>query len=1293
MDKRIQQRIRQVSRRLQASRFVLLTGLFWILTALIGFCFWITGAVPSQQVATAFLYIAGLASGAAAAAFIIAQSSYRDDEAIARRIERHFPELDQRLMAALNERPNRPTNRPGYLQESVIQQALTHDLHAPWRQVVSSSRTATSWIAAVVGFVMMITLGFASQFDLPVQHTVAALIEQPSPIVTTELTIEPGNADVERGSGLFVTARFPNDSQQTLPSDVQLVTVTQSGEQRAIAMTRTLDEPLFAAHISEVADDFDYRVEFDENKSDQFSVHVFEFPRLVQADVSLEFPEYTSQAARTVEDTLKVTVVEGTQTKWRLTLNKVVESATLTNDSEEIELLADGNEMIVGMEQIAKETSKWKLELVDKDGREIKRPPELTVKVVANRAPLLKLVAARDVRVSPLEELNIAAKVSDDFGIAKYGIAYAIADEPMKDVVIGTDAVAKKPTEITHQVNFEALKAEPDQLLAYNFWAEDHGPDGNIRRTSGDMFFAEVRHFEEIFRQGQQPPGQSAQQQQQQAQSQNAQQAEQLAELQKQIMNATWRIIRREAAPELSDTFSDDVGLLIESQQGATEQLSTILEELQDPESNEFATQALAEMLESSNQLLEANKTESTAPLEIALTHQRLAYQGLLRLRAREHEVVQSQQQQSSSSSSSSSQSRQQFQQQLEQLQLKNDENRYETERQAQQQEDESDREVRQVLNRLKELARRQEDINKQLKDLEAALQAADDEEERERLNRQLKRLRDQQEQMLRDIDELQNRMQESENQQAMQSAEAQVQQSRENAREATEAMEQNDPSRALTAGTRAEQDLKDVRDRLRQETANQFEDAVREMRNQAQQLDEAQREINRQIADDAANTPERTPGLRSEATNPNQQTTAQLTEQRTKLEQLLKEMQETVTEAESSEPLLSQKLYDAIRDTYRRRLPEQLDTTEELIKRGMRSQAEQLSESTGEGLAQLREDVEEAAQSVLGDETEGLRRALTEIDRVAEQLQGEIDRNTASQEDNGGRNESSQQESRQTSQPARDSQQAQQSESEQDSNGSDGLQPADQRGSQPSSDQSPEQTSQQKQQGGQQSNSQPSETPSTESETSQSQSQQNGQQPGQQSGQQQQSQPSDNQQPSDNVSQQPTSPSSRPDNQQEGQQPQSGQSSGRNGNPQPQSNRMSGGGGALDRFAEDAAAASPITGSDFREWSDRLRDVEEMIEDPKLRAEAAGIRDRARGFRQEYTRQSEEPQWDLVRELVAVPLEELRVKVSQELMRRSAKRNEVVPIDRDPVPKQFTRQVEEYYEQLGLGTEQGTEQ
>ena len=37
-----------------------------------------------------------------------------------------------------------------------------------------------------------------------------------------------------------------------------------------------------------------------------------------------------------------------------------------------------------------------------------------------------------------------------------------------------------------------------------------------------------------------------------------------------------------------------------------------------------------------------------------------------------------------------------------------------------------------------------------------------------------------------------------------------------------------------------------------------------------------------------------------------------------------------------------------------------------------------------------------------------------------------------------------------------------------------------------------------------------------------------------------------------------------------------------------------------------------PITGAEYTQWSDRLRDVEEILDVPELRAQAAQIRDRA---------------------------------------------------------------------------------
>src|SRR5205814_8377097 len=90
---------------------------------------------------------------------------------------------------------------------------------------------------------------------------------------------------------------------------------------------------------------------------------------------------------------------------------------------------------------------------------------------------------------------------------------------------------------------------------------------------------------------------------------------------------------------------------------------------------------------------------------------------------------------------------------QLDQLELAPDEDRYEEQRTArspdrQSQREREQREDRQILNRLRELAQRQNDLNDRLKELQSALEAAKTPEARAEIERQLKRLRDQQQEI-----------------------------------------------------------------------------------------------------------------------------------------------------------------------------------------------------------------------------------------------------------------------------------------------------------------------------------------------------------------------------------------------------------------------------------------------------------------------------------------------------------------------------------------------------------------
>jgi len=108
-----------------------------------------------------------------------------------------------------------------------------------------------------------------------------------------------------------------------------------------------------------------------------------------------------------------------------------------------------------------------------------------------------------------------------------------------------------------------------------------------------------------------------------------------------------------------------------------------------------------------------------------------------------------------------------------------------------------------------------------------------------------------------------------------------------------------------------------------------------------------------------------------------------------------------------------------------------------------------------------------------------------------------------------------------------------------------------------------------------------------------------------------------------------------------------------------------------------------PLTGDDFLPWSDRLRDVEDMVEFPEWRNEISAVRDRARAVRQEFRKDKKQPDWAVVKLQVIKPLYEVRDRIAEELARRGS-REALVPVDRDPVPNRYSEMVRRYHEELG---------
>lgn len=129
--------------------------------------------------------------------------------------------------------------------------------------------------------------------------------------------------------------------------------------------------------------------------------------------------------------------------------------------------------------------------------------------------------------------------------------------------------------------------------------------------------------------------------------------------------------------------------------------------------------------------------------------------------------------------------------------------------------------------------------------------------------------------------------------------------------------------------------------------------------------------------------------------------------------------------------------------------------------------------------------------------------------------------------------------------------------------------------------------------------------------------------------------------------------------------------------------------GGRQTTGGRNANPQRPLTGDEFRDWSNRLREVEEVLDDPELRNQVAQVRDRARSIRAEFKRHGKEPQWDLVKSQLLDEMKILQKRLNQELSKLESDRS-MVPIDREPVPEEFDELVRRYYELLGQSREEG---
>ena len=1247
-------------------------------------------------------------------AYLKGRRNIWSDREIARLIEQKHPSLDSLLLTALEHEPQ-AEEPAGYLHERLIDHALARSATQNWPVTVADKpyrrALAAAWIAVLAFLATDIALRIHSSLQKSKITNQQSAV--PSPTSTSfTVTLTPGDAEVERNSRVIIEARFAGP----VPADATFVTADLDGTERERQPMRlTVDGQVFGGMIAKADRDTRYLVEFAGEKSVPHTLTVFDFPALVRSDVIVTPPDYTKLPAKETKNTQKVTALEGSKIAWKIQVNKPLLSgsdagtpartspfephltaAELFGEDQSVIPLTPSAKDPTLLEAVLTATTsqKYRLHLVDEADRGNKNPPWFTVTVQSNQLAKIEVVfPKRDIQVSSLQELPVEAKISDDLSVVKSGAVFSINGNKKEVAFTHVPTEPRKKQDVRAELLLEKEGAQPRQLVSYYVWAEDSGPKGEVRRNMSDMFFAEVRHFEDIFREAEAPPPEPGQ---------PKPKAQKLIELQKQVVNATWKLIRDANGGRPMESLAPDAGVVHQSQGIAMEQTKEAMEEVEDAEVKKYLTEAWKSMKDALDPLNQAAEEKKRSPLNQALTFEQSALEWLHRAQSREHQVMRQ------NSPPMAGAPQEANKNQIMDLELKQKEQRYEEEKAATEEQTAEQQENLQVLNRLKELARRQEALAEKMKELQNQLAQAKSESEKQELENQLKRLQAEQEQFLRDLDDLNDRMEKPENAQQMAEAKEQLEKTREQVSDAVDQLKNEQLTDATNSATRAQRELEKMQEDFRQKTSKKFAEEMKQLRQQAQQAAEAQKKISENLENQKPAESDLAQSLQ------NQSQARQMTEQQENVEKLLNNMRQLSEQAEQSEPLLHKNLYDAVRKAQTSGLEENLQEARDQLRYGSAAEAKDAERKAANAIDELQKGVEKAAESILGSESEALRVAKNELDKLIKEAEEQAASQSGQEGQESPKPSEKPGEAKASPKPGEGQKPSEQGlpkgEGPKPQMAQNGQEPGDGQGQpQVEAKDSPsprpgegQQPSQQRGEGRGEGQPQTAENtpkptegqgqPQGEAKDSPSPREGDGKQPGTQRGEGRgegqtltatnTTDPSDRSDPSDPNQSGRGRPRSTPNNTPNG--PTTDRDSD-NDRSRPQIT-----GGALpDSLFFDDSKEQPdpnvFTGDGYERWSDRLRNVEELLNNPELRNDAAKILDRARELRVNLKRSNEAPQVSFLNQRITAPLIELRDRVAEELSKKDSGKN-LAPVDRDPVPAEFRDLVKRYYKELGAG-------
>jgi hypothetical protein len=462
------------------------------------------------------------------------------DARIARFIEERKTELDERLVSAVSVAAAERTA----LSASMVRDAARAAASIDPAEIVAAEVLRRSGMQAVAAVLLFVAVALLARDKARQSYDALALALFPSHVV---LDVTPGDARIQAGSSLAVQARLVGNRA---PVVAQLLRADGAADDQWQALEMSSDAAgRFALSLNGVNASFRYRVVAGTVTSKTFSVAVVRPPRVRRIDVEYSYPHALALPPRVEEDGGDIYAPAGTDVRVAVHTDLPAASGRMMLSADKgIDLAAGPDGVLRGSLKVVADGA-YRIALADAEGLTSRGDTEYFIRILEDRPPEVHVVRpASDRRVTRLEEVPIEAEASDDFGVASFDLVYSVRGGSEKVVRL---AVPPHATSVTahHTLYLEDLDVSPGDFVSYYVRARDLARGKASSEARSDIFFLDVKPFEEEFT--------LAQSQAAMGGGRSGQQIDDLVAAQKQIIVATWKLDRRSKAARGAQSQED----------------------------------------------------------------------------------------------------------------------------------------------------------------------------------------------------------------------------------------------------------------------------------------------------------------------------------------------------------------------------------------------------------------------------------------------------------------------------------------------------------------------------------------------------------------------------------------------------------------------------------------------------------------------------------------------------------------------------------------------------------------